>query len=285
MTIGYWHQVMSSGLAVPVDRPLSDLTAELTAMLGSPDPELRDGLAYPALATWISRGTYDFLLSGLGDGIAAGLQYRLGEVDTDSVFRRSYSALVLGECIARDGIVSLVGKDKVLQWGDRLASWFLREQDVRGWVPESGWAHALAHGADTLSRLAQSRHLEIPELSVILDVIADRLVDSDTPLLLSGEPDRLAVTVVTVLRRNQIPLSMVEPWLVRVAVAADPHARRREGDPYRGTHNAAAFLRSLYLHLELTTPAPEIRSDALLTLVDLLRRTNPFTLGVPGSAS
>jgi hypothetical protein len=242
-------------------------------------------LAYPALATWISRGTYDFLLSGLGDGIATGLQYGLGEVGTDSVFRRSYSALVLGECIARDRSVSLVGKDKVLEWGDRLAGWFLREQDVRGWIPESGWAHALAHGADSLGQLAGSRHLDIPELSVILDVIADRIVDPETPLLLSGESDRLAVTVVTVLRRNLIPLNMVEPWLARVAAAADPHARRRDGDPYRGTHNAAAFLRSLYLHLELTTPAPAIRPDTLLTLVDLLRRTNPFTLGVAGRHS
>ena len=42
-------------------------------MLGSTDPEVRDGTAYPALATWIDRGVYDDLLAGLGDGMAAGL--------------------------------------------------------------------------------------------------------------------------------------------------------------------------------------------------------------------
>ena len=102
MSGSYWKQVHAEGLAVPSDRPLDDLTAELTRMLGSPDPAQRDGTAYPTLATWIDRGVYDDLLSGLGDGMALGLQVGLGETGTDSVFRRSFSVLVLGECIARD---------------------------------------------------------------------------------------------------------------------------------------------------------------------------------------
>ncbi len=279
MTTGYWQDVLSSGLDVPADRPLAELTAELTAMLGSPDPELRDSLAYPALATWIGRGTYDFLLSGLGDGIATGLVVGLGENGTDSVFRRSFSALILGECIARDTVVALVGKDKVLEWGDRLSGWFLREQDLRGWVAGQGWAHCLAHGSDALTHLAQSRHMGVAELSVILDVIADRVVDPGTQPLLSGELDRFASTVCAILRRDQIPLPMAEAWLARIAAAADTMARRSQDDPYLGTHNAEAFLRSVYLQLELTSPAPQIRSDLLLSLIELLRRTNPFTLG------
>ena len=39
---------------------------------------------------------------------------------------------------------------KVLEWGDRLATWLLRERDLRGFVPGKGWAHAVAHGADAL---------------------------------------------------------------------------------------------------------------------------------------
>src|SRR5687768_12607728 len=102
MVTGYWQEVLSKGLAVPSDRHLEDLTVELTLMLGSPDPAQRDGTAYPALATWIERGVYDDLLPGLGDGMAAGLSVGLGERGTDSVFRRSFSALALAECLARD---------------------------------------------------------------------------------------------------------------------------------------------------------------------------------------
>ena len=34
MSGSYWRQVQAEGLAVPTDRPLDDLTAELTRMLG-----------------------------------------------------------------------------------------------------------------------------------------------------------------------------------------------------------------------------------------------------------
>ena len=88
----------SSGASqVPTDRPLDELTAELTAHARLHRPGVRDRTAYPALGTWIDRGVYDDLLAGLGDGMAAGLGIGLGEKGTDSVFRRSFSVLVLAD--------------------------------------------------------------------------------------------------------------------------------------------------------------------------------------------
>src|SRR6476646_8331602 len=99
MSTAYWNQVRSAEMAVPTDRPLTDLTAELTTMLGSTDPVERDEIACSILATWVTAGVYDDLLAGLGDGMARGLLRGLGETETDSVFRRSFSALVLATCI------------------------------------------------------------------------------------------------------------------------------------------------------------------------------------------
>ncbi|WP_203338392.1 DUF2785 domain-containing protein [Nocardioides limicola] len=271
-TSGFWQQVQADGLRVPAQRPLDDLTAELTAMLGSPDPETRDGLAYPALATWIHRGVYDDLLRGLGDGIATGLLTGLGESGTDSVFRRSWSALVLGECLARDNEVLRLEAATVLRWGDHLATWLLREQDLRGYVPGQGWAHAIAHGADALSQLARSRHLEQPELTAILDVVADRVTVPGARLN-SGEPDRLATTVMALLGRDLLPLSLLEPWVNRLRLAATARVAG-DRDPYDATGNAEAFLRALHLQVVLSPQAPSLRADLLLVLVDALRASN-----------
>ena len=273
----YWEQVLASDMAVPTDRPLGDLTAELTRMLGDPDPVLRDGTAFPTLATWVSRGVYDDLLAGLGDGMAAGLATGLGGSDDDSVFRRSFSALVLGACVARDNQRPLVPGGKILEWGDRLATWLLREQDLRGFVPGKGWAHAVAHGADALGTLACSPHLHTPELTVLLDVVADRLLTPTTTTWSSGEPDRLAVAVIEVLRRDLVPMSVVEPWVNRVAAAAT-HGPGEDADPYARSAHPEAFLRSLYLHLAIGPRPPVVRSDLLLVLVDALRRSNPWSL-------
>ena len=277
MSASYWRQVQEADFEVPADRPLDDLTAELTRMLGSNDPVVRDGTAYPALATWTSRGVYDDLLSGLGDGMAAGLAVGLGEHESDTVFRRSFSVLVLGECVARDNKAALVPQAKVMEWGDRISTWYLRERDLRGYVPGKGWAHAVAHGADAIGTLAESPHLGKAELTVLLDVLADRLtVPADTQFV-HGEPDRMAAATMCVLRRNAVPLSILEPWVARLAAAATSRAPRNT-DPFLRRGNSESFLRALYLQLALAPHPPAVRPDLLLVLVDALRRTNPYYL-------
>jgi hypothetical protein len=273
MSTAYWQQVRSAEMKVPTDRPLADLTAELTTMLGSTDPVERDEIAYPILATWISEGVYDDLLAGLGDGMTAGLVQGLGESETDSVFRRSFSALVLAECIERDNAESLLPPIKILDWGDRVTGWLVRERDVRGFVPGRGWAHAVAHGADVVGRLADSPHFGLTELTVLLDVIADRVIVETPRPLTNGEPDRLALATMSVLRRRLVPLRIIEPWLARITAAATAKGGP-EVDPYRATANPEAFLRALHIQVAFAPEPIDVRADLLLELVAALRTTN-----------
>ena len=274
----YWRQVLERGLEVPTDRPLDELTAELTRMLGSTNPVERDRTAYPALGTWIDRGVYDELLRGLGDGMAAGLEIGLGQERSDTVFRRTFSVLVLATVIERDTQEHLVPAEQVLRWGDQIVGWYLRERDLRGYIDGKGWAHAVAHGADAIAALAGSRHFGVPELTVLLDVLADRLTLTDTTLL-CGEPDRMAHAVIEVLRRDLVPLTVVEPWVRRVARQGATDAIRGAGDPYASTNNAQQLLRAVYLQLALSSRPPAERADLILVAVEALRTTNPFTLG------
>lgn len=279
----YWRELQAQGLAVPSDRSLHELTVELTAMLGDPDPALREGIAVPAILTWLDRGVYDDLLSGLGDGMALGLAAGLGESGTDTVFRRSLSARLLGACLERGTERALVSADRVLDWGDRLVTWFLREQDLRGFVPGKGRAHAVAHGADALGALARSEHLGTPELTVVLDVLADRLLAPTEELFGHGEPDRLAAATILVLHRDLVPLSVLEPWVARIAAVAGVRATYDGRDPYLVRGNAESFLRALYLQLALGTHPPAVRSNLLLVVVDALRASNPDHLRAPGA--
>ncbi len=275
MTIGYWEQVQAADFDVPSDRPLDDLTAELTTMLGSTRPEVRDGTAYPAFATWIDRGVYDDLLPGLGDGMVAGLSVGLGETGTDTVFRRSFSALVLAECLERDNAQHLLTDAKVMEWGDRLATWFLTEQDTRGFVPGKGWAHAIAHGADTIGALGESPHLAGPEHALLLDILAERILQqpADAPLA-AGEPDRIAHAAMRVLRRNTLGTDVLEPWVHRIGAAANPFGGPVDHDPFAPTAAAQAFLRAMFVQLSLAPEAPTVRSDLLLVVIEALRMSN-----------
>ncbi len=289
----YWQSVLTGGLDVPADRPLGELTAELVEMLGDPNPRRRDHLASPVLASWISNGVYDDLLPGLGDGIAVGLWQHLGSEGDDSVLRRSFSALILAEAVARDHEIRRLSDDVVLGWGDRATSWFVREIDLRGWIPARGWAHAVAHGADLIGQLARSRHFGRLELTVLLDVVADRLLQPTRHVWRHGEDDRLAAAVMAILHRNLVGFEVLEPWVARLGAGIRTPATRGdvEGEwPTPPAANTATFLRALHLQLalgvrgldhvsgdrELFAQVPDVRADMILAVLDQLRAASPW---------
>lgn len=300
MVDGYWQAVLATGVDVPRDRPLDELTAELVGMLGHPDPRRRHRIAYPVLASWIGLGVYDDLLAGIGDGLTAGMRQGLGEDGTDSVLRRSFSALVLTEVLARDNQTRLLTDERVIDWGDRAAAWLLRERDLRGHVPGRGWAHALAHGADLLGMLARSRHLSAAHLTVLLDVLADRLLAPTQHVLSHGEDDRLAHAVMCVLHRDLVDDAALESWIARLAAGLQhPDAARPElvEWPSAAAANTRGFLRALHLQLAvgvrgrsdvsgdeaLFGQAPRARANLLLGIVDAQRAAGPWLFGAPGT--
>jgi hypothetical protein len=276
MASAFWEQVAAEGRKVPTDRPLTELTTELTSMLGDPEPYIREDIALGTLRTWISEGVYDDLLEGLGDGMAAGLVIGLGTTSSDTVFRRSYSAVVLTECVRRDNAVRLMSPDTVLRWGDRVMSWLVRERDLRGFVPGKGWAHTVAHGADALRVLAQSAAIGRLELTVLLDVVADRLCEPTDFRMSHGEDDRLAAATLTIIRRDLLPMDVLDPWVARLVEVA---AALRPGDPQAVARNVQAYLRALHLQLALAPDPPACRADLLLSLISGLKRSNPLLRG------
>lgn len=127
------------------------LLDELLLHIGSTDPELRDGLIYPQLATYIASESFtieeanrifDFILSGHG------LMYRMGASDATAVLTRSFSALALAELLVMDKIRHVLTQDQLDRLSSYLQTYLEQERDVRGFIDEFGWAHSMAHIAD-----------------------------------------------------------------------------------------------------------------------------------------
>ncbi|GIN04461.1 hypothetical protein Pve01_61190 [Planomonospora venezuelensis] len=142
-------------------------------------------------------------------------------------------------------------------------------------MPGKGWAHAVAHGADAIGALGESPHLAGPEHALLLDVLAERLLTqpADEPLV-AGEPDRIAVAVMQILRRNTLGIDELEPWVHRIGAAGNPFAAPVDHDPYAPAAAAQAFLRALFVQLSLAPEPPSVRSDLLLVVIEALRMTN-----------
>ncbi|MGH8867543.1 MAG: DUF2785 domain-containing protein [Actinomycetes bacterium] len=285
-SLAYWERVRESGFDVPGDRSLPDLTVELVDLLGVPDAHVRTEVACEVLSTWVRRGVYDDLLTGLGDGMCTGLLVGRGERGTDTVLRRSYSARALTAVVERDNAAWLLHPDTVLRWGDRGLAWLLEERDLRGYVDGLGWADAVGHGADLLAALAMSRHIDEGALRVLLDALGDRVLTPTTYPLVNGEDDRLAYGAMAILHRNTLGMDTLGPWLERLGQGWQ--APGRTPVPAQAL-NTRAFLRALHLHLRLGIRGMpdkgdathffadvELRDDLLRVLERVLRRGHPF---------
>jgi hypothetical protein len=115
------------------------------------------------------------------------------------------------------------------------------------------------------------------ELTVILDVIADRLLTPTDAFFVCGEGDRLAYATMHLLRRDVLGIDVLEPWVARLAAGAVGRGSIHR-NPYLVAGNVQSYLRSLHLQLALNTVSaghPAVRSDLLLVLTDQLRATNP----------
>lgn len=216
----YWRAVIANDFEPHGDVPPASLLPELSGYLGSPDPELRDEIGYSVLTQWIyvKRLVPAGILQGLVAGWRSNLSRGIGERGADTVFLRSFSALMLSVAAALDNKAPWLdeaGFDGLL--ADALA--YLREErDTRGFDEEKGWIHSVAHTADLLKFLARSRFLEPGDQAAILNGIADKL-DAVDHVLVRGEDERLAHVIVSVVARPDADTAAFGTFLERLRPA------------------------------------------------------------------
>ena len=130
MTSVNWSAVHADEFKIPTGYALADLVAELSDMLRSPKPEVRDALAYSTLSAWIMRGNLPHdQQTDLGD--------RMAERFTDpAVQARTFAPLILA-CLADRDVV----EDG---WVIAFERWYPTEADLRGYDTSLGWLHAVA---------------------------------------------------------------------------------------------------------------------------------------------
>ncbi|HSK65447.1 MAG TPA: DUF2785 domain-containing protein [Anaerolineales bacterium] len=275
----FWVSISNNEYVVPEGYSLENLTELLFSYLGSTDPELRDEIAYIVYANWLKRDLYsgeaiqshiDFLLSNLEKGI--------GETDSDTVFLRAFSILLLAEIVHTDNKKSLLEEDQVKRILEK-GLWYLQaERDPRGYVPGKGWAHALAHTADLLLVLAHNRNTEGADLLNMLNAVSDKMVHSTKHVYIHGEDDRLASAVIEILRRDLIPLEKVEVWICSLT---SPNGMTWKGayideEKNRAFQNTRNLLRSIHLHLLLDDEPLPRREQLFSIFLDALRNLKPY---------
>ncbi|MFE7193925.1 DUF2785 domain-containing protein [Kitasatospora sp. NPDC057541] len=253
--------------ALETAAPTPDTLAAVSAALRSADPHVRDTLAYEQLCRWAPLLTPEQRLA-LGDEMAE----RLSDPEIQA---RTFAPLVLAE-------LADLGAHRPA-WQDAFAHWYVAETDLRGWDPELGWLHAVAHGADYLAALGRGRLLADP--TPLLELAAARLLAPTDHVLDAMEDDRLGLALAQILARPDLTERQALGWLDPIAAQPPRRPSATSGGVPAVVSNTLRTLRMLHVLADRgvrmergADPVPLPHSAALRErIAGILVVNSPFT--------
>lgn len=143
------------------------------------------------------------------------IKYGLGEINSDSVFKRSFSALVLYYLAVINQQRNFLSNDLKQQIMQESIYLFKNEQDIRGYVKGKGWAHSIAHYSDLIAGLVTSDFYDSKYNEEILDVLNINLqkLNVDKSCYIDDEEERMLFIVFAMLDKQRISEEAYINWL------------------------------------------------------------------------
>ncbi len=222
----------------------------MTQCLASPDTVLRDEIAYEALYHYLrSRLVADATMVELS-GI---LQAQMVTPDPQG-FRRPFAAIALAEVARADRITAFLTPGQRKAMLDSGVAFMRSISDYRGFDPQSGYRHNVAHGADLMLQLALNPAFGKTELLTIRDALAVQIAPKGQSYT-TGESERLARPILFMAQRGLISEAEWTAWFAQVAGPGelgkwDNWFRTTDGIARK--HNVAAFLSFVHVGLDLS---------------------------------
>jgi hypothetical protein len=253
---------------------LSEIIPDMLNHIGSTDSYLRDDLIYSAFGTWIlhhniiNQEQLRSLLAMILD--ERHMLYKIGEKNTDSVFRRSFSVLLLPLLLITHRSQPFLTAPEIHQIKEKLLFYLENEKDTRGFVIEKGWAHAVAHAADALDDLVQCSEIDKSDLAKILEAIRHVICIRDT-VYIHGEEERVVTAVIAIIKRELLSDTEISQWIQSFAENVLLIKPMPERQIIRA--NVKNFLQSLYFRLQWEQQT----ADKFDTCINqTLKKINPF---------
>ena len=238
-----------AGFEVVDARTRETLAFALIDCLASPDPSLRDGIAYEGLRHWLrANAIAPETLRALRTRLFA----MLDAPDPQGV-ARPFAALTLAEVARTDRIEPWMRDDERAALVERAAAYLESVDDYRGYESGAGWRHGVAHGADWAMQLTLNPKLDRDQLDRLLQAVATQAVPAAGHAYVFGESERLARPLLFVARRN---LHSETEWMAWFSALSsrlgDPALAWKDAGWLARRHDLAAFLNVLYVETDLS---------------------------------
>nr|WP_231573433.1 DUF2785 domain-containing protein [Paenibacillus sp. FSL H7-0737] len=228
---------------------LRDYVKLMLEYIGDPQPKLRDDLIYSTFYKWVNEKQWfsdaelrELLLILLDE---QHLFYHIGSKEDQAVFTRTFSVLIVALILQRHREQAFLASAEFTNVKEALIRYYEEEQDLRGFMPEEGWAHAAAHGADALDELVLCSESDAAIREEVLAVI-QRMLYNDQHIFSDEEDERIATIVATMIDHHLLPQQSIVDWIRNLEQCGGwPRSRGQ----YVARVNTKNFVRSLYFRL------------------------------------
>jgi len=255
----------ASEWAMPNARARNRLALALTACVGSPDPTLRDGIAFEGLQHWLrARALSNDTMLALADT----LEGQLISADPQG-FTQPFAALILSEVARADRVEAFFTPARRAQLLHAAIAYLESVRDYRGFDENEGWRHGVAHGADLMLQLSLNPALGKSELERIAAAIAAQ-VAPDAHFYIYGESERLARPIIFMAARGLISEEEWTRYFAQFPTAGENMFASQAGLARR--HNVNAFLQAIWLNARLSQNTAD---DVLLPGAEAAIRAMP----------
>lgn len=230
---------------------LEELVTEMLKNKGTIDAELRDSLIYSSFYLLIkdNKLSNELMEKVLISCLSKEYLFKgIGEVETDTVFTRSFSSLVIALIVEKDKTKGFLEKQLLEEVFEKTIIYLQSEKDVRGYVEGKGWAHSIAHGADLLETLISHPSFNLLNSEKCLTTIT-ACIWKDS-VFQDDEDERLLFAVEALLEKGLSEEILID-WVHNFEKLLDPTVSREENSLtfYKYRSNVMNFLKSLYFRL------------------------------------
>jgi len=224
-----------------------ELAMQLLHCLAHPEPNIRDGIAFEALSSWLRSNElspeiqikmFNSLIKVLNTSIN----------DANDVYQ-SFAMLVMSELARSDRkkpYLSAHERNELVNVG---TSYLKSVRDYRGFSTDVGWRHEVAHSADLMLQLALNPNISSVQLNLMLAALSSQIQANNLHAYIHGEPKRLGMAIIYIFLNSEYKGT---DWTVWLSSITEPKPFNGWYEVYHSEqgliklHNTQSFLYALY---------------------------------------
>jgi hypothetical protein len=252
----------------------NSLIENMLKHIGYPEDELRDKLNYRLFIELLADQLFTndqmthLTQSLIGDDY---LLNSIGKSESDGVFTRSFSALWLSNLLNVDSQLRFLSNEEVARIMEVSSHYLVKEKDVRGFVGEKGWAHAVAHGADLACAIVAHPLFEVRFAPILLQGVKESFWKGT--IYIDDEEERL-VAIIEKLIANDFPDEILIEWVEQVFDKMQFYLMEVGYTPqyFAARTNTLHFMKTLYFTLKFSKKSAELQGIVSLFIAKWMKQ-------------